>query len=393
MEKFILRPARIGWVIFYLLFIATSCKKSIEEPVANDEVSSADRGIRKDFDQVNLVGSNDEYSPARIDPNLINAWGMAFAPSGPDWVSAQGTGLSVIYNSEGNDVRPPVTIPAPGSPAGGGHPTGAVFNASAGFKLPNGNPARFIFDGVDGIISAWNAGNAAVTLVDNSATSAYTGLAIAADGVDSFIYAANFRTGKIDVFNSEWKQVWDKPFRDFGVPSGYAPFNIQNIENNLFVTYAKVGPDGRSVAGRGDGFVNVYRSSGRFIRRFASRGVLNAPWGVALAPTSFWSKKAWDGNEDDDDNDHRRFHNFFHHFNHIRKVILVGNFGDGRINAYDQDGDFLGRLRSNGKAIRIEGLWAISFAPTSATAIDPNWLFFAAGPEEETQGLFGYITP
>ena len=105
------------------------------------------------------------------------------------------------------------------------------------------------------------------------------------------------------------------PFRDFGIPNGYAPFNIQNVENNLFVTYAKVGSDGRSAAGRGDGFVNIYRSNGRFLRRFASRGVLNAPWGVSLAPTSFWSNHSWDGDDnDDDDNDHKGIRHLFNYF-------------------------------------------------------------------------------
>ena len=146
--------------------------------------------LEANYEQVNLVGDDGANSPARIDPNLRNAWGIAFAPTGPAWVNAEVTGLSAIYNTQGADVRPPVAIPSPASKEGGGHPTGIVFNKSSGFKLPNGNPARFIFVGDDGTISAWNGGNVAIKLGDH--TAAYTGLAIAADGADSFIYAANF---------------------------------------------------------------------------------------------------------------------------------------------------------------------------------------------------------
>lgn len=396
MEKIFTKAGNLLWVALCLLLITTGCKKNIETPV-DDLNSSSHKGNipdekrfnRNDFDQVNLVGNDNTFNPARVDPNLVNAWGMAFVPSGPDWISSQAMGLSVIYNTLGADVRPPVTIPSPGSATDGGHPTGVVFNASSFFKLPNGNAAKFIFVGVDGIISGWNGGNAAVKVFDNSATSVYTGLAIGADGADSFLYAANFRTRKIEVYDKNWGRVFNKPFRDFFVPQGYAPFNIQNVGGNLFVMYAKVGSDGEEEVGPGKGFVDIYRPNGRLLKRFTSRGQLNAPWGVAMAPSTFWSNKNWDGDDDDDDHDHKGDGKHFDH-HEIRNVFLVGNFGDGHINAYNQDGEFIGRLRSNGKAIKIEGLWALSFAPTTST-IDPNWLFFAAGPEDETKGLFGYI--
>jgi uncharacterized protein (TIGR03118 family) len=396
MEKIFIRAGNPAWVIACLLLIATGCQKNIEKPPADatvlttESTAAQQRGSKpKDFEQVNLVGDNNEFNPVRVDPNLVNAWGMAFAPSGPDWISAHNTGLSVIYTAAGADVRPPVTIPSPSSTAGGGEPTGVVFNGSSGFKLPNGSSAKFIFVGEDGVISGWNGGNAAIRVFDHSANAVYTGLAIAADGVDSFLYAANFRTGKIEVYNKNWARVWTKPFRDFYLPWGYAPFNIQNVGGNLYVMYAKVGPDGDEVAAPGNGFVDIYKPNGRLIRRFVSRGQLNAPWGVAMAPATFWSGQKWDGDGDDDDNNEGHHEHNEHH--DIRSVILVGNFGDGHINAYNQDGEFLGRLRSNGKSIKIEGLWAISFAPTTATTIDPNWLFFAAGPHDEAHGLFGYI--
>ena len=370
------RTVKPGWVIVCLLCAAAGCQKN---PFPKPHELNAN------YEQVNLVGDDDQYNPLRVDPNLKNAWGQAFAPSGPDWVNAQSTGLSFIFNTQGGDIRPPVAIPSPTSDAGGGHPTGIVFNGSSGFRLPNGNPARFIFVGDDGVISGWNGGNVAIRTKDNSGTASYTGLAIAADGADSFIYAANFLSGHIEVYDTGWTEISGKPFTDYSLPSGYAPFNIQNIGGNLFVTYAKVSDEpGEEETGPGLGFVDVYYPNGRLIKRFASGGKLNAPWGVASAPKAFWADQKWDGDEEDNGKIIEKKHD-------PKVVILIGNFGDGHINAYDQDGDFMGQLRSNGKTIEIEGLWSISFAPASATTIDPNWLFFAAGPGDEEHGLFGYI--
>ncbi len=367
---------KAGWVLPLLLIAAAGCKKN---PFPKPDQ------INANYEQVNLVGDDDTYSPQRIVPDLRNAWGQAFAPSGPDWVNAQVTGLSFIFNTQGGDVRPPVAIPSPTSDAGGGHPTGIVFNGSSGFRLPNGNPARFIFVGDDGVISGWNGGDVAIRTKDNSSTASYTGLAIAADGTDSFIYAANFLSGHIEVYDTAWTEISGKPFTDYSLPSGYAPFNIQNVGGNLFVTYAKVSDEpGEEETGPGLGIVDVYYPNGKLIKRFASGGKLNAPWGVASAPKAFWADQKWDGDEEDNGKIIEKKHD-------PKAVILIGNFGDGHISAFDQDGDFMGQLRSNGKTIEIEGLWSISFAPASATTIDPNWLFFAAGPDGETHGLFGYI--
>ncbi|HEV2831758.1 MAG TPA: TIGR03118 family protein, partial [Hanamia sp.] len=324
--------------------------------------------LLKDFTQVNLVGNNDEYNPARVDPLLVNGWGLAFSPTGIAWISAEGTGVSTVYNSEGSQVLPAVSIPSPGG-ATGGHPTGVVFNGTTDFKLPNGNPARFIFDGVDGVISGWNGGPAAIKVVDNSSTSAYTGLAIANDGGNNFLYAANFRAGKIDVFDKDWVEVNTKPFMDPNIPAGYAPFNIQTVGQQLYVTYAKVDPaEGEEEKGPGLGYVDIYNTDGSFVKRFVSNGQLNAPWGIAWAPAGFFGT------------DER-----------AQPAILIGNFGDGHINAYSQDGNFLGQLRAHGNPIVIEGLWAISFPPATATSINSNRLYFAAGPDDEEDGLFGYI--
>jgi uncharacterized protein (TIGR03118 family) len=376
MKQSSIKTTRIWLVITCLLLGVVGCIKN-PFPKPNE--------LNANYEQVNLVGDDNQYNPLRVVPDLKNAWGMAFAPSGPDWVNAEVTGLSMIFNTQGGDVRAPVAIPSPGSDAGGGHPTGIVFNGSSGFRLPNGNPARFIFVGVDGVISGWNGGDVAIKVQDNSATSAYTGLAIAADGADSFIYAANFRTAQIEVYDTTWTAVSGKPFTDPSLPQGYAPFNIQNVDGNLFVMYAKVDvEEGEEEKGPGLGFVDIYHPNGQLIKRFVSGGKLNAPWGVAMAPTEFWKDQKWDGDGDDNGKMTDKKH-------HTKTVILIGNFGDGRINAYNQDGEFMGPLRSKGMPIEIDGLWAISFAPATAMSIDPNWLFFAAGPGDEEHGLFGYI--
>ncbi|MEP6616744.1 MAG: TIGR03118 family protein [Ginsengibacter sp.] len=357
-----------------LFFLNLGCQKNFEKN-ANPIVSAASLSSEKvpqslkDFTQTNLVGDNEEYNPARIDPVLVNAWGIAFSPGGTAWISAEGTGKSVVYNKNGGQQLPPVSIPSPTDTIGG-HPTGQVFNGTTGFVLPTGGTARFIFAGDDGVISGWNPShlNRAIKMVDNSATAGYFGLAIAVDAGSTFIYAANLNEGKIDVFNSSWTQV-SKSFTDPNLPESYSPFNIQSIDNMLYVMYAKVGPDGSEIHHPGFGLVDVYNPDGSFVKRLISNGQLNSPWGIAKAPAGFYGAG----------------------FENVQNTFLVGNFGDGRINAYGSDGTFLGQLRGHGAPIEIEGLWAISFAPTTATTIDPNQLFFTAGPDEETHGLFGYI--
>jgi uncharacterized protein (TIGR03118 family) len=333
----------------------------------------------KDFVQVNLVGNNDEYSPARVDPSLVNAWGISWAGSGIAWVSSMAGHVSEVYDREGAEVRAAVPIPSPAA-ATGGLPTGQVNNAGAGFLLSNGQPARFIFVGVDGVLSGWNptAGANAILVKDNSATSAYTGLTMAMSGGTPHLYAADFRANRIEVWDQDWTTV-AMPFIDPHIPPGYAPFNVQLVGTLLYVTYAKVAPEGDEETGPGKGFVSIFTTEGQLVRRFASRGALNAPWGIAQAHDSFFAdtedgnmKKGGHGNELNG------------------PILLVGNFGDGRINAFTQDGQFLGALRKHGHDIVIEGLWAISFPPATST-IDPNRLYFAAGPDDEENGLFGYI--
>jgi uncharacterized protein (TIGR03118 family) len=360
---------RLCFLLFAFLVFSMACNKFNE------------RKALRDFDQVNLVDNNHEYSATHTDSTLQNAWGLVFTPTGIAWVNSQAGHVSALYDKDGNTLRPAIKIPSPGDTVGG-NPTGIVFNASTtDFLLANALPAKFIFVGVDGVLSGWNGGNNAQLIQNNVATSSYTGLALAASGGANYLYAADFRTGKIDVWDKNFAPVTWMPFKDDHLPWGYSPFNIQAVGTWLYVMYAKVGSDGRDQAGFGDGFVDVFNTDGSFVKRFASRGFLNAPWGVTQAPASFFTDSTDDSQNSGRGHDHEI----------DQDIILVGNFGDGHINAFTLNGQFLGQLKKHGQPIWIDGLWALSFAPTTATTIDPNRLYFTAGPDKEADGLFGYL--
>ena len=336
--------------------------------------------LTKNFGQVNLVSSTAKYPAVLIDPTLLNPWGLVFNGTGAvAWPASQGSGLSQLYSY--NPAVPSVTrIRAVGIPtfnaATGGQPTGIIFNNTNLFKVP-GTTTRvnFIFAGTDGVISAWNGATNAIKTVDNHLNSAYTGLANGRDGVDSFLYAADFRGMQIDVFDKDYVQVMNKAFSDPNLPMGYAPFNIQNIDGMLYVTYAKVDPvTHRSQAGDGLGYVNIFSPNGTLQKRLLSNGELNAPWGITKAPASFLG--------DENTGKHAI----------TGSILLVGNFGDGEINAYTEAGQFLGKLKTKHGPIVIEGLWAITFPPGNPTTYNKEHLYFTAGPDEEQEGLFGYIT-
>ncbi|MEO8583468.1 MAG: TIGR03118 family protein [Flavitalea sp.] len=358
-------PALYSCLLFFVIILSFgACKKLTQEIVL------------KHFDQVNLVDNNGEYMPQHVDATLINAWGIAFNPAGVPWVNSQGGGVSEVYDKDGNTLRPGVWIPGP-TPKVAGNPTGIVFNASNDFLLSDGKAAKFIFVGVDGVLSAWNpgAGNAAELIKNNSATAVYTGLAIGKILGGNYIFAADFRGGKITTWDKNWNKV-SLAFKDPTLPVGYSPFNIQAVGNWLYVAYAKVGADGDEVVGAGNGYVSIFKTDGTFVKRFASKGGLNAPWGIAHAPAAFFK-------DSDDDM-------FSKLTDGIKDMVLIGNFGDGQINVYSEAGDWIGVLKSRGKPIVIDRLWAISFPP-AASPIDPNRLYFAAGPDDEKDGLFGYI--
>ncbi|MEO7415153.1 MAG: TIGR03118 family protein [Opitutaceae bacterium] len=318
------------------------------------------------FVQTNLV-SDIPGLAARTDPNLVNPWGISFSGASPFWVSDAGTGKSTLYNSAGVPQALVVTIPGPG---GGvpGVPTGQVFNTAAASGAFNGD--TFLFASATGTISGWrNAlGTTAETLVNNFSTgAAYLGLAIGTTAGNSYLYAANFGNSRIDVIPSAGAPALAGSFSDPNLPAGYAPFNVQNIGNNLFVTYALHGAGGQEETGLGKGLIDMYDLNGNLIRRFASNGFLDAPWGLAIAPSSFGQ---FGGN------------------------LLVGNFGDGTINAFNlTTGGFMGTLRDvNGNPLVNEGLWGITFG-NGGNGGNVNTLYLAAGIQGETHGLFASVTP
>lgn len=317
----------------------------------------------------NLV-SDGFVAADHTDPNLVNAWGLSLSPTGPFWVANNGTATSTLYDGEGNPfpLAAPLVVNIP--PKGDAAPTGTVFSPGTGFVVSaNGKsgPARFLFDGEDGTISGWNPTvdpTNAVVAVDNSSRDAsYKGLAIAKWGNRSFIYATNFNSGLVEAYDEHFHLAGR--FTDRFLPPHYAPFGIQAIGHFLVVTYALRGPDGDDVAGPGHGFVDLFLPNGHLVWRLASHGALNSPWGIALAPKGF---------------------------GRLGHTILIGNFGDGRINAYHPLGVFLGPLRDeNHKPISIDDLWALS-PGNDGTAGDSDDIYFTAGPGDEEHGLFGEIS-
>jgi len=324
------------------------------------------------YTQRNLV-SDGGVAAENTDPNLVNGWGVAFNPTAFVWVSAADGMVSTLYDGDGNPQSLVVQIPSPGSSTGG-NPTGIVYNGSAGFLVDPANPqtpSRFIFATEQGVIAGWSPAvdsTHAILEVDNSASGAtYKGLALSTGDSRQLLYATDFFHARVDVFDSSFQPV-SLPagaFTDPSLPPHYAPFGIQAIGSHIYVTYAKQDPSmTEEVTGPGLGFVDVYTANGRLLRRVASRGALNAPWGIAMAP---------DG------------------FGRFSKTLLVGNFGDGRINGYGPvHGTPLGSLRGAGGPIRIDGLWGIAFG-NGFNNQPVNTLFFAAGPDDEAHGLYGRI--
>jgi uncharacterized protein (TIGR03118 family) len=334
------------------------------------------------FTETNLVTDNQSilaglgFTPAaHVDPNLVNPWGISFAPTSPFWVSDNGTGVSTLYDGAGNAQALVVTIPASANP-GATSPapvTGQVFNSSStDFNVAGPNtPAHFIFATEDGTIAGWNSGTSAVLKVDNADFTngpVYKGLALGNNGSGNFLYAANFRSGTVDVFDTTFTKVnLAGNFTDPTLPAGFAPFGIRNINDQLFVTYALQNAARHDdVAGPGNGFVDVFDLNGNFVKRFASQGTLNSPWGLALAPATFGA---------------------------FANDLLVGNFGDGHINAFNPStGAFLGQLtNSHNVPIAIDGLWAITFGNNGANS-SVGTLYFTAGINGEQDGLFGTLS-
>jgi uncharacterized protein (TIGR03118 family) len=312
--------------------------------------------------QTNLV-SDIPGRAIHTDSNLKNPWGISSSSTSPFWVSDNATGVSTLYNTAGTPLPLVVSIPLPGG--GMAAPTGQVLNGPGAFSDDN-----FLFATENGTIAGWRGalGTTAETLFDNSAAGAvYKGLAIADMGSHRYLYAADFHNNKIQVFPRTGAPALAGNFTDPNLPAGYAPFNIQKIgDNQLFVAYAKQGTGIDEDAGPGRGFVSIFDLNGNFVKRFASQGALNAPWGMAKAPDG-WGMFAGD--------------------------FLIGNFGDGVINAYNANGTFVGAVANGaGQTLMNDGLWGLKFG-NGGNGGRPNSLYLTAGLNDESDGLFARIDP
>jgi len=325
----------------------------------------------------NLVSDQPGVSD-HTDTDLVNSWGIAFNPTGFVWVADNHSGKATLYDGLGVKNSLVVGIPDATGTVGAGAATGIVYSGGSDFVVTQGadtGPARFIFAGEDGVISAWapnvplpapaTVAHVVANRSDNNAI--YKGLALGVSGGSDFLYATDFHNGRVDVFNSSFGFTsLAGNFTDPTIPAGFAPFGIQNIGGQLYVTYAQQDAAAEDdVPGAGNGFVDIFDTSGNFVKRLVSQGDLNSPWGLVRAPANFGD---------------------------LSNALLVGNFGDGRIHAYDPStGAPLGTLSDAGNVpIAIDGLWGMQFG-NGINSQPTNTLFFAAGPADETHGLYGRI--
>jgi uncharacterized protein (TIGR03118 family) len=349
-----------------VLFVACNEERTVAPSVTPPSFSR--QQAFRFYQQHNLL-SDQAGAADKVDPNLVNAWGLVSGPATPWWISDNGTGRSTLYNV-GTGAIPAVFV-VPGTGGGQSAPTGMVFNGGTSFVVTNSggtSPARFIFSSEDGTISGFR-GAPIVIAVDSSASGAvYKGLAIASTASGDRLYATNFHAGRVEVFDGQFHQVTSAgAFTDPTLPAGYAPFGIQNLGGTIYVTYALQDADAHDdVPGEGHGFVDAFDTNGNLISRVASGDDLNSPWGLALAPADFGA---------------------------FSNDLLVGNFGDGRIHAFDPATfEERGPLHSTeGRPIAIDGLWALSFGHGAANNGPATTLFFTAGPGGEQHGLFGTL--
>ena len=334
------------------------------------------------FSATKLVGDTPVAGAAHTDANLVNPWGIAFGPTSPFWVANNHSETSTLYDGNGAAQALVVTLPPGGAVTF--DPTGTVFNGSTDFVVGSGassGPARFIFVGEGGMLAGWSPPadpTHTITVYTAADGAVYKGLAIANNGGGNFLYATDFHNGKVDVFNATFvKQAPSSTSFTFthpNLPAGYAPFGIQALKTGaggatqIYVSYAQkqAAPSNDNVSGAGLGLVDIYDTNGQFIKPFIPTGVrLNAPWGLALAPANFGT---------------------------LSNALLVGNFGDGKINGYDvTSGTYLGTIAdSTGIAFAVPGLWAIAFG-NDAVNQPHDTLFYAAGTNNEVNGEYGRI--
>jgi uncharacterized protein (TIGR03118 family) len=305
---------------------------------------------------INKLVSDQSGVAANTDPELVNPWGISHQPAGSPWISDNGSDKSTVYDANTGTKQLVVGIP-PGAPTGTVYvPPGAGFSVT---ENGQSGPSEFLFDTETGTIDGWAPGvdfSNTITAVDNSKKGAvYKGLAIASKQ----IYAADFVNNHVQIYDNQFN--WVNEFTDSNLPKHFAPFNVQFLNGNLYVAFAKREKHGiDELHGKGLGYVDIFDTNGNLVKQLISKGKLNAPWGMTIAPAGFGKYAG---------------------------KLLVGNFGDGKINAYDSaTGDYFGTLKgSDGKPIAIDGLWALDSGPGSRIS-------FTAGPDDETHGLFGTIS-
>jgi uncharacterized protein (TIGR03118 family) len=350
---------------FLALTAAVALVLGVAAPVAARNVNA------NNLYGVHLLFSDVPGLAAHTDGSLVNGWGISHLPTSPWWVSNNGTDTSTLYNTTAGvpETKVPLTVTVPDGP------TGQVANAQGGFAVDahegSGSlTSRFIFANENGQIYGWNGKGTVAILGASTPGARYFGLAIGGAGSSTHLYAGNFHTGGVDVFDNTWTHVHlAGDFKDPTLPAGYGPFGIQGVGNTIYVAYAKQDADAEDeVHGEGLGYVSAFDLDGNFVARVASAGDLNSPWGIAQAPADF-GKFSGD--------------------------LLVGNFGDGRIHAFratldgwEDHGVVKG---TDHRPIVIDGLWGLGFG-NGAAAGPTNTLFFAAGPKDETHGVFGSIT-
>lgn len=345
-----MQTRRIMFALAVVLTLAAPVKAKMMKPPA-----------KQFYVQTNYDGFN--FRAKRKDRFLINPWGMAFGPGTAIWIADNNAGVSTLYNAKGKLLQPVVNIPPPMGSNAPSTPTGVLYNAHQN----EFGGALFIFCTEDGTISSWNlsSGTGAQLMVDNSGkNSVYKALAMGTNASGDLIYVTDLHNNAIDVFDKGYNPVTVAGgFVDPAMPTNFSPFGIANINGRLYVSYAM--PDGAGVDevnGAGNGYVDVFDTDGNLIKRLISQGALNSPWGMALAPSNFGP---------------------------LSGDLLVGNFGDGHINAFNPTtGATINQLLgSKGQPLVVDGLWALVFGNGSVGAA--NTLFFTAGPADQTEGVFG----
>jgi uncharacterized protein (TIGR03118 family) len=334
---------------------------------------AASTALAQHYTRTDLTTDTSSTSPSapNIDPNLVNPWGMSRSSGGPWWISDNGTSVSTLYDALGVPKSLVVSIPGPdGQP--GGTPTGTVYNYTGAFEVGPGQSAIFLFSTEDGTISGWNPGanaTSAIIKVNHNGSAIYKGLALATTPAGPRLYATNFQSGGVEVFNGHFQHVGGGGgFLDPNLPANYAPFGIQNVGGNIVVTFVHRKPGSHDEDhGPGLGFVDIFDTSGRLLLRLQHGPYFNAPWAIALAPGDFGP------------------------FSHR---LLIGNFGDGWIHAFNTvSGKLEGTmLDPTGAPIAIGGLWGLNFAGGNVNSGSATELYFTAGANDEADGIFGKLT-